>query len=252
MLLLAALLLAGTPSVRVDPGAPGIEIGDTAKPEDRDAILQAVDKGLAPVRACWKDALEKRSRLRGTVLVVFTVLPDGSVSRPVVKEDELNEKKTVDCLTKKLSELAVPLSDQTVRVVIPVSFRNGSDALPAPSAGGTPASESAVKDDLAAIDATLAGLNFRWGACHEKALRRDPSVYGTLVVDFAVEENAQIRTATVSGGTIADHTMMECVIGSIKGTPFPRPQSGRVLVRRTFTFDGKSPIFTASPAPTPK
>lgn len=233
----AATHPTGGPSVRLDRANKAFSMGKTKASTDRDAILDALDEGLEPVRGCWADALKSHPRMQGTIVVIFTVLPDGSISRPVLSQDGVNNRTVDDCVVRRLGEMRVPLEDRTIRVVAPLVFDNGRTGDGEAPAGGKPGTGKEELQGEAAIDDVLAQRKPWLYVCYTDALKKDPSLGGgELTVDFSIEENGRVRTATISHTTLFSRVLEDCFVQRVRLLKFAPPESGRVTLSRTFTF----------------
>jgi len=236
---LALLLQVGTQDLAPAPKvAAGVKL-DTADKSfsiaakstaDHDLIVKALEGHLDAVKACWTKELAAHPRAHGTLSFAFSVLPDGSLSRPVLKSDSVNDKGLVDCASRAIAAINVPLQDQTVRVVAPFVFTNGSETAAAePGASPTPEGE-------AAIDDVLSKSHSVFNNCWVMAKKKDSRAQGTVVVDFTVEESGIVRDATISGGTMRSMPMNDCVAKQFRRLKFPPPSGGRIQLQRTMTF----------------
>ncbi|HVO29476.1 MAG TPA: AgmX/PglI C-terminal domain-containing protein [bacterium] len=244
---LALLLQVGSatpasPSVKVDATDKGFSVA-AANDTDRDRILAAVDDALNPVRECWGDELRSHPKMHGTLLVIFTVLPDGSVSRPVVSQDEIKNRMLSDCVSRHLGEMHVPIEDQTIRSVLPIVFSNGvapakkGDAVDGDDKKKKPGhGKPEPKNSEEAIDQVLEAKRDYLYTCYTKALKKDPDIQGSLTMAFSVEENGTVRSGTISNSTIHSRDLEDCFVTRFKSIRFPPPDSGRLTLQRDFDF----------------
>ena len=220
------------PDVRLEVGDKLFEIA-TKKDADREAITHAIVGGLGPVRACWTRELTAHPKLSGQTVFVFTVLPDGSVSRPVVKQDDVRDETLADCAGKALHGIHVPLEDQTIRVVAPIRFEFGASAVKSDGPPSAPEGMEGIEQQLAITERAVIG-------CWANETKRDPGLAGTLEMTFTIEADGSVRTATASGGSMPSLRVKTCVVGLFKHTKFPAPSGGRTPMSRSYLFPPKS------------
>jgi TonB family protein len=73
--------------------------------------------------------------------------------------------------------------------------------------------------------------------CYEKALVKDPSLAGKIVVSFVIGPDGRVRSADVKSSTVGDATMERCVVEAIERASFPKPVGGGVVaVTYPFVF----------------
>ena len=235
---LALLLAAGpndhaappakaAPAVRLDVADKSFSIA-TKSSGDHTVIVTALEHSIEAIRPCWATELKAHPRAQGSMSFAFSVLPDGSASRPILKSDTVHDKAVVDCATRALATMTVPLADQTVRIVAPLVFTNGSE--PAVATG------AATADVDAAIDDILHKGRSMFDSCYSSAKRKDERVAGTIDFDFTVEESGIVRSATISGGTLRSMSMNNCVANALRHLKFAPPAGGRVEIHRSMTF----------------
>lgn len=243
-LLLQVAAPAG-PSVQVDTADKGFAIAG-ATDAQRDVILKSVDDALGSVRECWADELKSHPKMHGTLLVIFTVLPDGSVSRPVVSQDEIKNRSVADCTTRYLGEMHVALDDQTIRSVVPIVFSNGAapkkggaaDALDGDEGKRKPGHGKPLpRNSEEAVDGVLDAKREWLYTCYTKALKKDPDIQGSMTMAFSVEQDGSVRTATISSSTIHSRDVEDCFVKRFKSMHFPAPDSGRLTLQRDFDFE---------------
>jgi TonB family protein len=238
---LALLLQVGTkdlaPEKKVAAGVK-LDVADknfsvaTKDADEQAAVVKALEHGLDGVRECWKIELESHPKAHGTVTLAFTILPDGSLSRPVLKSDTVNDKALVDCSTKTLGATTTQIADKTIRVVAPLVFTNGSENA---TTSGT-VSPKETPEGEAAVDQVLTKSRQEFNNCYSLAKRKDPRAAGTIVIDFTIEENGSVREATISGGTMSSMPMNTCSAKAMRHMKFPPPPAGRAQFTRTLTF----------------
>lgn len=167
-------------------------------------------EGIAPVAATAPDsAYEENNALAIAVMRPFCAqLPSGTCP----------------------AEEPVAAAPEPAVAKAPKSSPKGKSA-PAPS---KPAPAGATLDR----DAILAGVRSispRARTCYENALRKQPSLKGTLTVSFVIGSNGRVSTASGSG--FPDATVTECVSKAFMTLRFAAPADGKpVPVKYPLTF----------------
>jgi hypothetical protein len=73
-------------------------------------------------------------------------------------------------------------------------------------------------------------------ACYAQALRKNPYLYGKLVVEWEIAVGGKVAQAAVKSDDIKSQYLAECVIKRIKALRFPAPPSDK-FARVTFPFE---------------
>jgi hypothetical protein len=92
------------------------------------------------------------------------------------------------------------------------------------------------KLDANSISAVIKRRQRKIAACYERAVKKDPTLSGKVVVSFTIGNAGRVTkskasTDSVGGGVGA------CVSGAIKKMRFSRPKGGEVLVSKSFVFE---------------
>jgi Ca-activated chloride channel family protein len=66
--------------------------------------------------------------------------------------------------------------------------------------------------------------------CYQSALARDPWVAGKLMVRFVIGREGSVVSAVNGGDDLSDKAVASCVLGLLRSTPFPEPESEFVTV----------------------
>ena len=76
--------------------------------------------------------------------------------------------------------------------------------------------------------------------CYERALKKDPTLRGKVVVQFTIGEVGRVTKSKIASSTMQSATVGSCILARIASWRFPKPEGGSVTV--SFPF-----VFTASP-----
>jgi hypothetical protein len=118
VLALAALVCAcasTAPAVSTAPARP-TEV-------DREALASFVGGRKSEISACYQNPLAQNPKLRGTVVVLFTLTSTGRATEVGIEEDTLQNAAVVSCLTALLQAWDFPFRPaEEVPVAYPFVF----------------------------------------------------------------------------------------------------------------------------------
>lgn len=95
-----------------------------------------------------------------------------------------------------------------------------------------------------ALEVVQQTLRQRFGGCrycYEHALERSPQLTGSVKARFIIERDGTVSSLVDAGSTLRDREMVECVLGIVRETAFPQPESGTVSVFAPVEFSVKRP-----------
>lgn len=75
---------------------------------DREAVARGLDREALDLRVCYEAAREKKSALRGDVLVRFVVDEKGRVEKTVVEQSYVEHPPLEECILKSVSRCTFP------------------------------------------------------------------------------------------------------------------------------------------------
>lgn len=81
--------------------------------------------------------------------------------------------------------------------------------------------------------------------CYESALRRRPSLHGTMTIRFVVGAAGSVMSAAEVGPGLSDGPMSSCVLGAFRQLAFPKPKAGIAVVNYPIVFS--NPASAARP-----
>jgi hypothetical protein len=73
-------------------------------------------------------------------------------------------------------------------------------------------------------------------ACYERAIKRDRSLEGKVVVTFSIGTRGRVTASTATVDSVGDG-VGRCVSGVIGKLKFPKPKGGAVTVNKSFVFE---------------
>ncbi|MBR57110.1 MAG: hypothetical protein CMH54_03530 [Myxococcales bacterium] len=74
-------------------------------------------------------------------------------------------------------------------------------------------------------------------SCYEKQLMINPSLKGKLIVQWKIGLDGRVKSANAKGGSLKDPKVVKCVVRTIRGMRFAKPDGGVCVVRWPFVFN---------------
>jgi len=74
-------------------------------------------------------------------------------------------------------------------------------------------------------------------ACYERALLKQPSLSGKLVVEFTLSPKGLVAAAKVKSSTLLNGALEACVLSQLKKWKFPSPNGSTVVITYPFLFN---------------
>lgn len=93
--------------------------------------------------------------------------------------------------------------------------------------------------DKRIIDAVIKRHLAQIQYCYEKELRRNPKLYGKIIVNFKFGKDGKVMTASIKSSTLKGTGKAEaeaCIVQRFKGLRFPPPKGGVVIVNYPLLF----------------
>lgn len=117
----------------------------------------------------------------------------------------------------------------------------------ATSTMGTAKTDGPVRDDgndvdiqgrlSAAVIRQIVRASFpRFQDCYDAGRKRDPELKGVVTTRFIVDTTGSVESANSAGGTLADSSVVTCVVKVFNSLSFPEPQGGKVRVTYPLSF----------------
>lgn len=79
------------------------------------------------------------------------------------------------------------------------------------------------------IDGVVAGSAPRLRRCYEIGLSREPGLAGRIPVRFVVDAGGSVLVASDGGSTVADPSVVRCVLQAFATMTFPPPRRGEAV-----------------------
>lgn len=76
----------------------------------------------------------------------------------------------------------------------------------------------------------------RFDACFRRGLRKDSSLQGKVVVQFAIGPDGVVHQASDQGSELSDNEVVGCVVEAFRGICFPKPEMGIQTVTYPLNF----------------
>ncbi len=67
-------------------------------------------------------------------------------------------------------------------------------------------------------------------SCYSKALSKDPTLEGKVVVDFTIGSDGEVTASSISSTTLSDKDVGTCIAGAAKRWKFPSPTGGGIVI----------------------
>ena len=75
---------------------------------DKSLIDKVIKRNMNQIKYCYSRELTKNPKLKGKVIVKFTIAGDGTVSQAGIKSSSLNSKAVEDCITGRFRRFKFP------------------------------------------------------------------------------------------------------------------------------------------------
>jgi hypothetical protein len=75
--------------------------------------------------------------------------------------------------------------------------------------------------------------------CYERRLKINPLLEGKVDLNITINTKGKASSISVNKDTVRDPQMMSCIKGVIRGWQFPKPEGGKVVIAKQFTFKKK-------------
>jgi hypothetical protein len=129
------------------------------------------------------------------------------------------------------------LNEVQGKVSLNALYGNGSGEELASAAGGAGVSVSGpgtISDS--AIEKTLAKYLQKFQYCYEKALLTDPSLAGTIQMQWTIRMGGAVADSRVVRSALNNQALHSCLTRELSKIVFPSPTGGAVVVKKPFSF----------------
>jgi hypothetical protein len=209
--LFGSLWLSGCGSAPPPPPVePQVQAGELPFSEVQRALAPAKEQA----QRCFRQAASRDARATGTVVIAFTVQPDGSVTNTIANsETTFGDALAAQCIVNAVNELDFPRATQATAVEYPFDG-------PAPA----PASNAPSRERIAESVQKRQGA---FDACYEPALAKDRSLTSQLVVRFRLEPSGLVSKARLSPRSeLRDPELVRCALRVFSGLILPATETG--------------------------
>jgi hypothetical protein len=166
--------------------------------------------------------------------------PRGSGRLGVLASRE-NRRWTLRRLVLTVDGKSVELMDDEAASTPPASASPLASAFTLPSATANVATlpEPTITDGDVRVTGALSadivkrvvhGLLEQFRVCYRTALRKDPTLRGTMTFAFGIDTMGRVRDAVVARSTVADPDVVACSIAHLRSVTFPPPERGSATV----------------------
>ncbi len=74
-------------------------------------------------------------------------------------------------------------------------------------------------------------------ACYERALLKDPSLAGKVVLEWTIGTNGRVAAVKTKSSTLRNPSVEACILGGLKTWTFPPARGGAVIITYPFIFN---------------
>jgi outer membrane biosynthesis protein TonB len=74
-------------------------------------------------------------------------------------------------------------------------------------------------------------------ACYERALLKDPSLAGKVVLEWTIGTNGRVAAVKTKSSTLRNPSVEACILGGLKTWTFPPAKGGAVIITYPFIFN---------------
>jgi hypothetical protein len=196
--------IATTVLIATLASAPGVEKDGSLS---KAAIMSVVKTHMLKVKDCYERALVNYPALKGTVVLTWSVEPDGRVSGARVATSTLKSAQVETCIVSEVERWIFPKAPKKTRVTsFPFAF-NEKAMLAPPLMGG--------------LDLSSSGLPERNRSRHRKRFSRS-----SLETVPACSASAARRAASSSGGAVNDVSPSLATTLTVAPSTSPSASSG--------------------------
>jgi outer membrane biosynthesis protein TonB len=218
--------------------------GGTMGGLSKDLIHREIHVHEEEVRRCYNELLA-RGNFEGDLALKWVIGPDGRVQTAcVAKATPSLPPALVSCVGQRVRDFRFP-SPQcggVVSVTFPWQFRVGNQSAQLSADN----SESEVEQDVTIHIGSLPKEEIRKvvrthrreiRSCYEAALTDSPPLSAKVSLKFVIGANGKVETASVVQGAPATARLEGCLVGTVLGWEFPKPEGGgTVTVTYPFIF----------------
>lgn len=168
--------------------------------------------------------------------VAGVVLYKRSQPEPVPEQPEVEQKVDVPA-PLVMGQKQAPIEVEDAGPAVATAEGDTDDKKPRPKGGG--AAEKPGKIDGKAVNRYI---NTRFGqvrTCYERRLKINPLLEGKVDLNIGINTKGKASSISVTKDTVHDPQMINCVKGVIRGWEFPKPEGGKVVIAKQFTFKKK-------------
>ncbi|MBI2892029.1 MAG: AgmX/PglI C-terminal domain-containing protein [Deltaproteobacteria bacterium] len=90
--------------------------------------------------------------------------------------------------------------------------------------------------DRAAVQRVINSHQGQIAACYERALLREPSLAGRVVMSWVISPSGGVANVSVAQSSMSNSAVTSCISSAIRGWRFPQPQGGSVTVSFPYVF----------------
>ena len=196
---------------------------------------RAVCSTFSKLHECFNAYAKEKTTLKGEAILTLSIATDGHVDK-VTTSGTLSDATLAACIEPEVKAATLPPPNGGA----PATFEYTIDYERAPGSGSVHMLETGVTVTGSLppeVVRRIVRANFpRLRMCYELASKKDPTLAGTVFVDFVIDTTGAIESAKLGTGTLTDASTPPCVLGVMKTLAFPEPEKGKVNVHYGVDF----------------
>jgi hypothetical protein len=173
-----------------------------------------------------------------TALVIYYVRSKPE-PEPEPKEPKVEETVDVPAPLVMAQKQAPIEAEDDAGPEVPTADTEPEQDEPKPKGGSGAGSEKMGKIDGKAVNRYI---NTRFGqvrTCYERRLKINPLLAGKVDLNIGINTKGKASAISVTKDTVRDPQMISCIKGVIRSWDFPKPEGGKVVIAKQFTFKKK-------------
>ncbi len=205
---------------------------------DEDARLSSlsqsqIESGLADreasVDGCVSRAQNRNPRVSGDVVVSGRIGTDGRVESVIIARSDVEDRRLEECILRAVQGARFPDAGTVTEFEHAFTVaRSRSRVREAEAPGdldfaqppGDDEEEGPPQLDSSSIDRLVEEHRQAFNNCYVSALQEDSELAGDIEVSWAVAPDGSVPSAVVTGGSLDDSGMHDCVAGVVRGWRF--------------------------------
>ncbi len=213
-----------------------VELGTSGASAD---IQSRLAPHLATLRSCYRTVLGAKATARGSLVLRFTIHPNGTISQPSVKSSTLGKPRVDRCLERAAVRIRLGAGVVARPVAYGLTLRFSGGGQSAASAGGGlgPRMQPKKRGPLpaTAITSVMRQRAPHFTRCYDRVARRKRTLAGNVMLRFTVRANGTVRNVKIRETTLRNAKVESCMVRVGKTLRFPG-EAGRAATKVWYPF----------------